>query len=49
MHTELHLTDVWFFFVSVQEPGQAEHPAAWSSGELRPAGQMFGRLCDGVQ
>lgn len=35
--------------VSVQEPGQAEHPAAGSARELRPAGQMSDRLCDGVQ
>lgn len=35
--------------VTVQEPGQAEHPAAGSARELGPVGQVSDRLCDGVQ
>lgn len=45
-HAELHF-NCGLCFISVQEPGQAEHSAA-GNRELWLAGQVSDRLCDGV-
>lgn len=46
-HAELHL-NCGLCFITVQKPGQAEHPSA-GNGKLWLTGQVSHRLCDGVQ